>query len=148
MGAERPPFYRRQMMADPGTVTIPDEGMRVEEPLVLRRENSYTGIQFTLGPDWSGYLANTGGVPDNYDIYFTAKARYTEANSTNFFDVSCTVIDAPTGVIAANLTPADTDIAAGKVYWWQIQIRNTGGTIVKCPLTGKLVIEPRVRDVV
>ena len=135
-------------MADPGTVVVPGADIDAFPEVILRRENSYTGIQFTLGSDWSGYLNNTGGVPDDYDIYFTAKSRYTESNSSNFFDVNCTVVDQSTGVIAADLTPTQTDISAGDHYWWQIQIRNTDGTVVKTPLTGKLTVLPRLRDVV
>jgi hypothetical protein len=127
-------------MADPGTVVVPGAGIRGDE-IVLRKENSYTGVTITLGPEWASWLDGS------YDIYLTAKARYTEDNTSNFFDVTCDIDDAPNGVISANLTVANVDIDPGQDYWWQVQIRKTDGSEVKTPVTGKLTILPLVRDV-
>jgi hypothetical protein len=129
-------------MADPGTVTIPGQGVPGDD-IVLNQENSYSGILVTLGPDWSAYLDGS------YTVYFTAKARYTEDNTTNFFSVVASVDDQSTGVISVDLTVVHTDIPTGNGYWWQIQIVDDPDTPVevKTPVTGKLIIEPTVRDV-
>jgi hypothetical protein len=129
-------------MANPGTVTIPGQGVTGDE-IVLRKENSYADVLITLGPDWSAYLDGS------YTIYFTAKSRYTEDNTTNFFSVVCSVSDQSTGVISVDLTVSNLDIDVGQNYWWQIQIVDspTSPTEVKTPVTGNLAIIPTVRDI-
>ena len=131
------------MPLTPGTVVLPGESIDSQDVsrVTLRQENSYTGIVFTLGPDWSAFLDGS------YQIYFTMKARYTDETGDELIDKLCSVKDQSLGEVELDLDPTDTDIPVIRNAWYQIQIRKADLSEVKTPLTGVITVRPTLKDV-
>ena len=106
--------------------------------IVLNRQNSYTGVQITLNTDWANYLAVAPVT-----TYFTVKERWVDALEDALIDNVGTV---QAENILFNLSVNDTNITE-KDYWWQMQVRNTNGEVVKIPIGGQLAVDPVLRKV-
>ena len=135
-------FQQLVAQHESGTITVPG-GSLTGDTLVLIRQNSYVGLTFTIGSEWTAYLA--GG----YQVFLTAKSWKTDPLDNALFDVACAIIDADLGVVSTDLTPTDMDHPEMDNGYWQIQIREAADppSVVKVPMEGKLVITPLIRDV-
>lgn len=74
-----------------------------------------------------------------YTAKFTAKSVPSKADSTAAISVDGTISSPSTGIITFSIAPDDTDINPG-VYWYDVQIVDTGNSKVFTVVKDKLTI--------
>lgn len=108
--------------------------------IFLYRQNSYNSVSVTLDSAWTTYM-NSGA---DATPYLTVKNRVIDLNSEALLDKQGTVSGEN---ILFNLSVNDTDITTREGYRWQLQVRDTAGTVVKIPIGGNLDVKPILRRV-
>ena len=117
-----------------GEVTIPGATKKGAD-ITLFQRNSYSDVTVYLGEVWKDFL--TGN-----EVYFSVKDRYSDPDP--LVDVVCTVETPDDPSVKFSLSVDDLDLNPGD-YRYQIQVRDAGGSMVKVPVDGRLVIRALIR---
>jgi len=117
-----------------GVVSVPTAAAS-GDVLTFFAGTDYDDIRFSLGTQWSTYLAEPTA-----EVWFTVKS--TPRQKTAILEVECAIDDAVSGLVSLDLTSDQLGIDAGS-FFWQIQIRNTSLPVEKrVVLEGTVYVKP------